>query len=128
MSADTAILLQPFQLESLHLRNRIVMAPMTRGFADGGLPGAAHVDFYRKRAQGEVGLILSEGTVIERPASRNKPSVPFFHGPALASTSYCTISACDVAFAVSPPFESRTRLALSQSLPDWSGPNRPGSR
>ena len=76
-------LFAPFILKSLRLKNRIVMAPMTRGFAPGGVPGQAIADYYRARALGEVGLILSEGTVIERPASRNEPGIPFFHGAAL---------------------------------------------
>lgn len=83
MSTNADILFEPFSLGSLSLRNRIVMAPMTRGFAEGGLPGPTHVDYYRRRAEGEVGLILSEGTVIERPSSRNEPGVPFFYGAAL---------------------------------------------
>jgi 2,4-dienoyl-CoA reductase-like NADH-dependent reductase (Old Yellow Enzyme family) len=76
-------LFEPFTLKSLTLRNRIVMAPMTRGFASGGVPGQPVVDYYHARALGEVGLILSEGTVIDRPASRNEPGIPFFHGEAL---------------------------------------------
>jgi 2,4-dienoyl-CoA reductase-like NADH-dependent reductase (Old Yellow Enzyme family) len=82
-ATDPAVLFEPFKLGALTLRNRIVMAPMTRGFAAGGLPDATHESYYRKRAEGEVGLILSEGTVIERPASRNEPGIPFFHGSAL---------------------------------------------
>lgn len=78
-----AALYQPYSLKSLTLKNRIVMAPMTRGFAPGGIPGQPIADYYHARALGGVGLILSEGTVIERPASRNEPGIPFFHGPAL---------------------------------------------
>jgi 2,4-dienoyl-CoA reductase-like NADH-dependent reductase (Old Yellow Enzyme family) len=81
MSPD--VLFQPFRIGSMALKNRIVMAPMTRSFAHGGLPGEPHVDYYRRRAEGEVGLILSEGTVIERPNSRNDPGIPFFYGDAL---------------------------------------------
>jgi 2,4-dienoyl-CoA reductase-like NADH-dependent reductase (Old Yellow Enzyme family) len=83
MSASTDILFQPFSLKSLHLKNRIVMAPMTRGFAENGLPAQPHVDYYRRRAEGGAGLILTEGTVVDRPASRNEPGIPFFHGAAL---------------------------------------------
>ncbi len=75
-------LFQPFRLKSLTLKNRVVMAPMTRSFAPGGVPGANVAAYYRRRAEGEVGLILSEGTVIDRPASRNDPGIPFFHGQA----------------------------------------------
>lgn len=81
-SPDTSVLFRPFHLKSLDLKNRIVMAPMTRAFADGGIPGAAQAAYYRRRAEGEVGLILSEGTVVDRPASRNLSGIPFFHGDA----------------------------------------------
>ncbi|MAY61386.1 MAG: 12-oxophytodienoate reductase [Rhizobiales bacterium] len=77
---STDILFQPFELKSLKLPNRLVMAPMTRGMAENGIPGAAQEAYYQRRAKGGVGLILSEGTVIDRPASRNLPGIPFFHG------------------------------------------------
>jgi 2,4-dienoyl-CoA reductase-like NADH-dependent reductase (Old Yellow Enzyme family) len=75
-------LFQPFSLKSLTLQNRIVMAPMTRSFSPEGVPGADVARYYRRRAEGQVGLILSEGTVIDRPASRNDPGIPLFHGTA----------------------------------------------
>lgn len=76
----TDVLFRPFALKGLTLANRIVMAPMTRAMAEGGVPGVKQADYYRRRAEGGVGLILSEGTVIDRPASRNLPGIPFFHG------------------------------------------------
>jgi 2,4-dienoyl-CoA reductase-like NADH-dependent reductase (Old Yellow Enzyme family) len=80
--ADTAVLFQPFESPKLTLPNRIVMAPMTRNMAPGGVPAEANANYYRRRAEGGVGLILSEGTVVDRPASRNEPHIPFFHGEA----------------------------------------------
>ena len=77
---NTNSLFQPFALKSLHIKNRIVMAPMTRSFSPGGVPTADVAAYYRKRAEGEVGLILSEGTVIERPSSSNDPNIPHFYG------------------------------------------------
>jgi 2,4-dienoyl-CoA reductase-like NADH-dependent reductase (Old Yellow Enzyme family) len=79
---STDVLFQPFELGTLKLRNRIVMAPMTRNRAPEGVPGRPNADYYRRRAEAEVGLILSEGTVIDRPASRNEQHIPFFHGDA----------------------------------------------
>ncbi len=76
------ILFTPFALKGLQLPNRIVMAPMTRGMAKEGIPGQANAEYYRRRAQGGVGLILTEGTVVNRPASRNMAGIPFFHGDA----------------------------------------------
>jgi len=58
MSEATDTLLRPFRLKGLELKNRIVMAPMTRGMAEGGIPGQKQADYYRRRAEGGVGLIL----------------------------------------------------------------------
>ncbi|UAY93148.1 NADH:flavin oxidoreductase [Pectobacterium polaris] len=80
MSDD--VLFRPFTLKGLTLPNRIVMAPMTRGMAENGIPGPAQAEYYRRRAEGGVGLILTEGTVVDRPASRNMPGIPLFHGEA----------------------------------------------
>lgn len=79
---NTDNLFRPFSLKSLNIKNRIVMAPMTRSFSPDGIPGADVAAYYSKRAEGEVGLILSEGTVIDRTASSNDPNVPHFHGTA----------------------------------------------
>ncbi|QJE00527.1 NADH:flavin oxidoreductase [Massilia forsythiae] len=77
------ILFQPFRLKTLELKNRIVMAPMTRNFSPNGIPDGAVADYYTRRAAADVGLILSEGTTIARPAAKNLPQIPSFHGAAL---------------------------------------------
>ena len=77
MSVDA--LFRPFSLKSLHLKNRFVMAPMTRSFSPGGVPTPEVAAYYRRRAA-EVGLIISEGTVVGRPASSNDPNIPHFYG------------------------------------------------
>jgi 2,4-dienoyl-CoA reductase-like NADH-dependent reductase (Old Yellow Enzyme family) len=74
------ILFEPLAIGSMTLPNRIVMAPMTRALAQDGVPDDINANYYRRRAEGGVGLIISEGTVVDRPASRNDPGVPFFHG------------------------------------------------
>lgn len=74
------ILFRPLKVRSLTLPNRIVMAPMTRMGTPGGIPGEADADYYRLRAEDGVGLIVSEATPIDRPASVYHPDVPVFHG------------------------------------------------
>ncbi len=76
----TDSLFRPFALKSLNIKNRIIMAPMTRSFSPDGVPTADVAAYYRKRAEGEVGLILSEGTVINRVSSSNDKNVPHFYG------------------------------------------------
>ena len=73
-------LFHPFRLKSLELKNRIVMAPMTRSFSPDGVPTLDVADYYARRSEGEVGLIVSEGTVVNRPASSNDANIPKFYG------------------------------------------------
>jgi 2,4-dienoyl-CoA reductase-like NADH-dependent reductase (Old Yellow Enzyme family) len=77
---NTQRLFQPFRLKSLELKNRIVMAPMTRSFSPGGVPASNVAVYYARRAKDEVGLIVSEGTVVNRHASSNDPNIPRFFG------------------------------------------------
>lgn len=76
----TEPLFQPFTLVNLTLQNRIVMAPMTRSKSPGGIPGQDVAAYYRRRAEGGVGLIVTEGTSIPHPAAVFYPDVPRFYG------------------------------------------------
>ncbi|HEY2706689.1 MAG TPA: NADH:flavin oxidoreductase [Caulobacteraceae bacterium] len=80
MSAD--VLFQPYEFKGLKLPNRVVMAPMTRSQSPGGVPTDDVTAYYARRAAAEVGLIVSEGTGVARPASLNDPNIPRFHGEA----------------------------------------------
>lgn len=73
-------LFKPFEFKSLKLPNRVVMAPMTRSFSPGGVPTDDVAAYYRRRAENQVGLIVTEGTGVARPASLNDAKVPRFHG------------------------------------------------
>ena len=77
MSLDA--LFQPFSLKSLNLPNRIVMAPMTRSQSPGGVPNDKVTDYYTRRAKADVGLILTEGTTVDRGGASNDENVPNFH-------------------------------------------------
>ena len=76
-------LFRPARLGPLSLSNRVVMAPMTRAASPGGVPGADVAAYYRRRAEGGTGLIITEGTWIPHPTAANDPGVPNFHGAGL---------------------------------------------
>ena len=61
-------LFEPYSLNRLlHLKNKIVMAPMTRAKASADfVPTPEMADYYARRA--EAGLIITEGTVINAEA------------------------------------------------------------
>lgn len=75
-------LFEPFSLKGLTLPNRTVMAPMTRFMCPEGIPTSKTADYYRRRAEAGVGLIVTEGVGIARPRSLNHPGCPRFHGDA----------------------------------------------
>lgn len=53
-------LFKPIKLGSIELKNRVVMAPMTRCRAVGNVPNELMAEYYGQRAS--AGLIISEGT------------------------------------------------------------------
>ncbi len=59
MNQNHPTLFSPFSLGSIRLKNRIVMAPMTRSRAIGNLPNALMAEYYGSRAT--AGLIITEG-------------------------------------------------------------------
>ncbi|HJM94402.1 MAG: NADH:flavin oxidoreductase [Alphaproteobacteria bacterium] len=82
MSANVEILFEPFTVKGVTLPNRIVMAPMTRRKSPGNVPGADVAAYYRRRAEGGVGLIITEGTFINHKAANGYDSVPDIYNPA----------------------------------------------
>ncbi|MCH8498428.1 MAG: NADH:flavin oxidoreductase [Marinobacter sp.] len=80
MSLNLGPLFEPFVSPKLSLKNRVAMAPMTRNFSPGNVPGEQVTDYYRRRAEGGVGLLITEGTTVNHPAANGYENVPFFHG------------------------------------------------
>lgn len=81
-SADRAaqILSRPVVLNGLTVPNRIAMAPMTRQFSPGGIPGEDVISYYARRAAAGVGLIVTEGTYVGHASAGESDRVPRFHG------------------------------------------------
>ena len=82
---STDILFQPRAFGKALARNRLAMAPMTRKRSPGGIPTREVASYYRRRAEGEIGLIFSEGCYIDHPAAqahsgRAYTDIPKFHG------------------------------------------------
>lgn len=79
---DTSALFTPLTVRSLELRNRIAMSPMTRHGSPGGVPTDEVVAYYRRRAEGGTGLIVTEGVAIEHPSAVDADTVPVMYGEA----------------------------------------------
>lgn len=86
---DIEALFRPFLHRKITLNTRLVMAPMTRNFAADGIPTSDMAQYYRRRAENELGLIITEGAVIDDPAAAACSDTPhFFGGAALRGWKY----------------------------------------
>lgn len=79
---QTDVLFTPLTIRNLTLANRIVMSPMTRYFSPGGVPGEDVAAYYRRRAEGDAGLIVTEGVGVDHPSAVDDPAIPHMHGQA----------------------------------------------
>ena len=80
MSTDS--LFTPVTLGNLTLKNRVVMAPMTRNrAAEGNIPQAMNVEYYRQRAN--AGLIITEASQVSAEGI-GYPGTPGIHSEAQA--------------------------------------------
>ncbi|RLL65574.1 NADH:flavin oxidoreductase [Streptomyces sp. Z26] len=75
-----AALSRPAVINGLKIPNRIAMAPMTRMFSPGGVPGDDVASYYGRRAAAGVGLVITEGTYVGHPSAGQSDRVPRFHG------------------------------------------------
>lgn len=76
VSEDSLLLMSPFQMHNLTLKNRVVLAPLTRARAgEERLPNALMAKYYAQRAT--AGLLITEATVISEQAIgwQNTPGI-----------------------------------------------------
>jgi 2,4-dienoyl-CoA reductase-like NADH-dependent reductase (Old Yellow Enzyme family) len=115
---------QPFELCGLRLENRIAMASTARWSAPGGDPTAL-ADFYRRRAEGGAGLILTEGVAIDRPAAYNSPATPHMFGPALEGWRAVVAAVHGAGAKIMPQLWHCG--AVPKKASDWAPPGEPES-
>jgi 2,4-dienoyl-CoA reductase-like NADH-dependent reductase (Old Yellow Enzyme family) len=70
---------------------------MTRYFSPGGVAGQDVAAYYHRRAEGGVGLIITEGTAIPHDVAVDHPSVPHLHGEAALAGWRATVDAVHAA-------------------------------
>jgi 2,4-dienoyl-CoA reductase-like NADH-dependent reductase (Old Yellow Enzyme family) len=119
---DLNVLFSPYRLNGIKLPNRIVMAPMTRSFSPGGVPTADVAAYYRRRAQDGVGLIITEGTGVDRPAALNEPDLPHFHGDAALAGWQKVVHEVHAAGGRIVPQLWHVGQKRSKAAPDWMPP------
>ena len=71
-------LFEAFSFNGLTLRNRFVMAPMSRYACPGRTPSAELSAYHRRRAEGGVGLMVTGAAAINHPSANNGPDLADF--------------------------------------------------
>jgi 2,4-dienoyl-CoA reductase-like NADH-dependent reductase (Old Yellow Enzyme family) len=85
----TSPLFTPFTLNRLALPNRWVMPAMQRGMCEQGRPSAELAAYYRRRAEGGVGLIIGESSAIDHPSSTVQPSSAHINAGTRDAWAHC---------------------------------------
>lgn len=119
---DHSALFRPYRLKGLDLPNRVIMAPMTRSFSNGGVPTAEVAAYYRRRAEHGVGLIITEAAGIKRPSAVNEPDVPWFHGDAALGGWKRVVDEVHAAGGRIAPQLWHVGQKRSRAAPDWTPP------
>ena len=114
-------LFRPFEAKSLRLRNRIVMAPMSQGRAPDGQPDARYADHFRKRAEGETGLIIAGSSSVDHPQAGFDGDEPHFHGTALGTWSAIVEEVHAAGGAIVPQVSHAGLQGLAAVPPPWRG-------
>jgi 2,4-dienoyl-CoA reductase-like NADH-dependent reductase (Old Yellow Enzyme family) len=68
-AGDVSGLLTPLWVNSVRLPNRFALAPMTRYATPDGVPTAQYPGYFRRRAAGGMGLLITESTLIPEPST-----------------------------------------------------------
>ena len=69
MSIDVSPLFEPLTINELTLPNRFVMPAMQRGWGIEGQVSDKTINYYRERAEGGTGLIITESLGVDHPAA-----------------------------------------------------------
>lgn len=76
ISPTLTTLFEPSGVAGLCLPNSFVMAPMTRSHSPNGIPTKENAAYYRRRAAGGIGLIVTEGALVGHLSAGHEPDVP----------------------------------------------------
>lgn len=102
-------LLSPATLNNISIKNRVIMAPLTRSRANNPdlAPTDIHAKYYKQRSS--AGLIISEGVVVS-PEATGYINVPGIYTdtqvlPVSSSTKIPALSCC-IGFSLTPIFST----------------------
>jgi 2,4-dienoyl-CoA reductase-like NADH-dependent reductase (Old Yellow Enzyme family) len=70
---DLSAMFTPLKVNGVEIPNRFVMPGMQRGWCVNGAPSQRLADYYRERAEGGVGLVITEALAVDHPSATRSP-------------------------------------------------------
>ena len=110
-------LFQPFTVKSLTLKNRFVLAPMSRYTSSNETPTDELVSYHRRRAERALGLTITGATAVDRPAANNHPELACFRPHTHAAWQRVVDAVHDAGGPIA--LQLWHAGALYQMEPDW---------
>jgi 2,4-dienoyl-CoA reductase-like NADH-dependent reductase (Old Yellow Enzyme family) len=86
---DTSPLFAPFPIKGITLPNRFVMPGMQRQWCDDGRPQSRLAEYYRRRIEGGVGLIITESCAVDHSSSTRTPMFARINDATLDAWAEC---------------------------------------
>ncbi len=86
---DLSPLFEPITINRTRIPNRFVMPAMQRGWCVDGVPLPKMAEYYRLRAEGGTGLIISEACAIDHPSATGQNPAAHMFGDALPAWESC---------------------------------------
>ena len=86
---DFGPLFQPFTINGLTLPNRFVMPGMQRMWCENGRPLPRLAQYYRRRVEGGVGLVITESCAVDHPSSTQTPQFTRINKATLDAWAEC---------------------------------------
>lgn len=110
-------LFTPFTFEHLHLRNRIVMAAMGNNFShEDGIASERAIAYYRERAKGGAGLIITEACPVDPRGRHRRRSLCAYDDLYLPGLQHLVASVHDEGAAIALQLHHAGRLAVPEII------------
>lgn len=86
---EFAALFEPIEVKGMTLPNRFVMPAMQRGWCEGGAVLPELADYYRKRVEGGISLVIGESAAVDHPSATMQPLAARLDDRTAASWERC---------------------------------------
>lgn len=130
-SDPLAGLFSPISLNGVKIRNRFVMPGMQRGHCENGAPLISLAEYYGRRAQGGVGLVIGESAAVDHDSATAQPTACKLNPATVYAWSLCVDAVhkggAEMLLqlwhegALRPPSDGRTLSPSGTAYPGHSG-------